>query len=740
MSDPKTQSQRKWRVTRRGFLIGAGATGAALAIGVAVGRRPFYRFIAGMASGMSAENMAVGGLDNDPFTWIEILPDNEITIYISKVEMGQGVHTSIAQMAAEELGVRWDQLTIRQSGSLRGPNTNTGGSTSVSSTYVPVRQAAAMMREMLILKAAEKMGVPAADLEAKEAAIYVKANPNESMTYGEVVDDVTEWPEIDVETIELKPSSEFEFIGKSLPRVDFESKLTGTAIYGYDVQVEGMLYGAVARPPTIGATMQSARAGDAADMPGAVQVVIDEEARFAGVVARTRLQAQAAVRALDIEWDEGRLWQQEELEALLSFENERDGYTIQEDGDAASVIGDEPTVSAEYFTPFAAHAHLEPQAAMADVQADSVTIYCATQAQGTIQSEVSSLTGIEPENINVVPTYLGGGFGRRLNTEVANEAVRLSQAVGAPVHVGWFRVEDMRNGYFRPPTRSQMSARLENGRISAINHDHASGPVAFPFFPTPMQFVMGTDIGSWRGAFNFYQGIENRRFTTWLIDFPIRTGWWRGLGLLANVFATESFMDELAYTAQVDPLQFRLNHLGSDPFSERMRGVLMAAAAQAHWGEALPEGHAHGIACATDVDTVVAQVVELSLDETSGEIQIHKVTCAVDAGLFINPDGAIAQTEGAIIMGLSSTLIEEITVRNGAVEADNFGRYPLMTIDRTPEIEVILLESDGQPRGMGEPPMGPIAAAVGNAFFALTGTRLRRLPFKPEYVLEAVAS
>lgn len=730
----------RWRVTRRGFLIGLGATGAGLAVGIAVGQRPFYRFMAGLLD----NTVPPGDITNEPLAWFEVLPDNRVAIYISKVEMGQGIHTALAQIGAEELGVRWDQVAVRQASTSKGPpdSFGTGGSGSVVIVYEPLRQAAAMMRTMLVQKASEKMEVPTADLVAQEAAVQAKNDPNQRMTYADIVAGVTAWPEIDPDTISLKPTSDFKLIGKSLPRVDFEKKLTGQAIYGYDVHVEGMLYGAVARRPTIGAKMVSASAGNAKTRPGVVDVVIDLESEFAGVVAKTRQQAIAGVRALQIEWDEGKLWQQAELEAMLNFENKREGYTIQKDGNAPRVIGDAPSFTAEYFTPFAIHAHLEPQAAMVHVKPDGsgVTVFGSTQGQATVQGELAELLNMDEALIDVTPTYLGGGFGRRLNIEAAVEAARLSRAVGVPVHVGWTRPEDMRDGYFRPATRSVLSAKLANGRIEAIQHKHSSGSVAFPFFPGFLQTIFGTDFGSWRGAFNHYHAIENRDLTTWLVDFPVKTGWWRGLGLLANVFATESFMDELAYEAGADPLQFRLDHLGTDLFSERMRGVLEAAAKRAGWGETRPDGRALGIACSTDVDTVVAQVAEVSLDEATGQIRVHKVVSAVDAGLFINPNGATAQTEGAVVMGLSSTLIEEMQVKDGRVNVDNFGRYPLITMDMSPDMEVVLLESDGVPRGMGEPPIGPIAAAVGNAFFALTGTRLRRLPFKPDYVKAQLVS
>ena len=734
MSDTATTTTQKgWRITRRGFLIGLGATGVGLAVGVAVGRRPFYRFMAGMLDNASPP----ASFPTEPTVWFEITPDNKIKLFVSKAEMGQGIHTALGQIGAEELGITWEQLEVVQGNTHRGPSdaSGTGGSNSVSSVYEPLRKTAAILRQMLILKAAEKMGLPTAELEAKAGTVRAKANPSQSLTFGQIVAGVSEWPEVDETAITLKDPSQFEFIGQSLPRVDFKAKLTGQATYGYDVRVPGMLYGAVARPPALEATMLAVDEASVANLPGVVKVVVDVAANFAGVVAETRQQATNAARSLAVQWQVGRPWQQAEIEALLSFDDAWAGYTIQKEGNANRQLTGTGLITAEYRTPLAAHAHLEPQAAMVDVRPDgTVVAIVSSQSHEAVRGDIARITGLDEANIEVTSAYLGGGFGRRLNIEAAQEAARLSQAVGAPVHVGWTRTEDMRDGYFRPPTRSALSGKVENGRITAVNHNHASGEVAFAILPSFLHNIIGTDFGAWRGAFNFYDGIPHRQLTTWRPKLPIRTSWWRGLGLLANVFATESFMDELAHSAKADPLQFRLDHLGTDAFGQRMAGVLRAAAERAGWGQPVANGRALGIACAPDVDTCVAQVVEVSYDAASGQIRVHKVVCAVDAGLFINPDGAIAQTEGNITMGLSSVLLEEVRVQDGVIVADNFGNYPLITMDMAPEIEVILLESDGQPRGMGEPPMGPIAAAVGNAFFALTGVRLRQLPFTPAYV------
>jgi isoquinoline 1-oxidoreductase beta subunit len=295
------------------------------------------------------------------------------------------------------------------------------------------------------------------------------------------------------------------------------------------------------------------------------------------------------------------------------------------------------------------------------------------------------------------------------------------------VHVGWTRVEDMRYGYFRPPTHHALRATLAAGRIQAIEHQQASGEVAFGFLPRFLSRLMGADFGAWRGAMIAY-AAPHVRTVAWRNQLPMPTGWWRGLGLLANTFAVESFIDELAHAAGADPLQFRLDHLPGDEHGQRLRRVLTTAAERAGWGTQAPTGRARGLACCIDVKTAVAQIAEVSVEDD--KIRVHHVTAVVDPGLLVNPDGATAQTQGAIIMGLGSTLIEEITVKDGAITAGNFDAYPLLTLKDAPEIEVALIESGDQPYGMGEPPIGPIAAAVANAVFVLTGQRLRQLPLK----------
>lgn len=717
-------SVKKWRVSRRGFLIGLGATVAAVAVGVPIGLPRARLAIANLV----AEGGSFGSIEAPPTSWFEVTADNRIRFFVPKVEMGQGVHTSLAQIAAEELEIEWAQLEVVPASTAQGINDSMGtaGSTSVSSTFTPIREAAATLRELLRREAAAQLGVPAASLSAAAGVFTANNDPTKSITYGEIVSnaDVASW-EVPEEAPALKPVSDFRYVGQSIPRVDFASKLTGQAQYGYDMRLPNMLYGAVARPRTIEGKLKSAAPGEAPNRPGVVAVVAEEE--FAGVAAESRLQAYAGVGNLELEWEDGRLWQQADIDEMVTVGNGT-RVVAQKDGEVDDWL-DGTVFTAEFRTPLAAHAHLEPQAALVDVQADKVTAWVSTQAALGVRSDLASTLGLDEEQIEVIPTYLGGGFGRKSNVEAAREAAILSKAAGRPVHVGWNRTEDMRHGFFRPPTHHVLRGVLDgNGRIQALQHEVASGDVLFSFFPGAAAAVVGADFGAYRGARLEYDGIPNRQMVSYRTPLPVRTGPWRGLGLLANTFAIESFLDELAQAAGVDPLQFRLNHLTDSPLSRRFRTALETVAEMANWGGSLPEGHALGLALCLDAQTVVAQIADVSVD--NGQIRVHHVYCTMDPGLVINPDGAIAQAQGSIVMGLSSTFLEEITVKDGAIEAGNFDRYPLLTLKETPDIHVRLLESGEAPFGVGEPPIGPIAAAVGNAVFALTGRRFTRLPMR----------
>lgn len=714
--------KRRWRVSRRGFLIGMGVTGVGLALGWQFGVPEARRRIAGVLD----EGGAPGGIKAPPTAWFDIAPDNRVTLFMPKVEMGQGVHTALAQIAAEELELDWEQLEVvsASTASAVKDGFGTGGSSTVNTLYKPLREAAATLREMLRARAAETWGLEPAQLVSMNGTVFQQQNPAQTLTYGEIASSVSEW-EVPKDPAPLKAKKDFRYIGQPLARVDFREKLTGRAQYGYDMRLPGMLYGAIARPPALGAELVHASAGSAMSIQGVEAVVIEDG--FAGVVATSRARAYEGVAAMELEWSGGTSANQAELLDMVRTPQQK-GVVIQREGRAASRLKGE-LVSADYSSPFAAHAHLEPQAALLDVRADGVTAYVSTQSPQLVRDDIAELLKRKKEEVEVTATYLGGGFGRRLNVEVALEAARLSRAAGKPVHVGWNRSEEFRYGYVRPATYSRLRASLKpDGTVDAFEHQQASGDVAFPFFPAVAAGVLGADFGAWRGSMVHYTGIPHRTTIAHRVQLPVKTGWWRGLGLLANTFALESFMDELAYKAGQDPLEYRLAHFDDSETGRRFKAALSAAATAAGWGKPLPEGHAHGIACSSDVRTICAQVAEVSVAD--GKIRVHKMTAAIDPGLIVNPDGVKAQTQGSIIMGLSSTFLERLTFKDGLPEASNFDRYPLLTIRDTPDIEVVLLESGEEPFGMGEPPLGPVAAATANAVFALTGQRLREMPLE----------
>ncbi len=727
MSETKTaasvdnEENHPRRLSRRHFLIGSGLAGGGLALG--------FLFGVPAARLRIAESIDEGGggffsQSNDPLAWFEVSSGSDVTLYVPKVEMGQGVHTALKQIAIEELGIPWGSLTVKQGTTSLGPQDSSGtqGSTSVSSSFAPLSEAAATLREMLRVEAAIQLGQPADSLLIQGAGFATAAGA--TITFGEIVaNKAGEW-EVPDEPPALKAVGSYDTVGKPIPREDIPGKVTGEVVYGYDVKLPGMKYGAVLRPPTIEGKMIAVDTTAAEQMPGVIKVVVDDD--FAGVVAESRVEAWAAVDELQAEWDEGKLWQQEELEELVKAGG-AGGVTVQKEGDADRLLSGVGAISAEYRTPLMVQTPLEAQAALADVQENSARIWASTQTQLRVQELVAEATGLDQETIEVVPTFLGGGFGRKLG-DVAVEAARLSQGAGVPVHLGWNRSEELKNGFFAPLSHHRLQAVVgDDGHIQAMKHELGSGDILFAFFPPLLTTVFGADIGVARGARIEY-GVPDVETVVWRRKLPVKTGSWRGLGFLPNVFAVESFMDELASSIGIDPLQFRLLNLPDTDRGRRIRAVLEAAAEGAKWGGPLEDGRAQGLACAYDYGTAVAAVAEISVGET-GKIRVHHVTSAMDCGLVINPDGARAQIEGNAMWGVSATLQEEVRIENGRVALNNFETYPLLTMKEAPTVHAILVDTGGvEPSGVGEPPIGSIGAAVANAVFALTGERLRRMP------------
>lgn len=716
MSKPKSKSRRK-------FLIRAGI-GTGLLFGT-VYCLPIRRKIAEQVN--TAESPYLGSKD-DPTIWFEVKPDNQIIFHSPKMEMGQGVFTGLAQIAADELEVGIEQIKVvhAATGSGNVDAFATGGSTSINSLWQPLRVLAATMRVMLVNAAAKQLGVAASGLTALNGVI---SGGGKSMTYGEVAATVTEWEVPDPP--ELKDPKTYKYIGKPTPRVDLMDKVTGAPIYGMDAKMPGMLFGSVVRPDGLDSKFTAVDTSAAEAMPGVVKVIVEDD--FVGVVADSYVNAENAKQKLNVTWKQNRKWDDFDVEAAIKV-GQGNPIEIQKEGNAKKLLKDgaEGVIRSEYFSPIGAHAQIEPNGCLAFVEEDKVTIRMSTQVAEITRKEVGKRLGMDKEEVNIEPTFLGGGFGRRLHTPNAVQAAVMSKAVGKPVKCFFTRKEEFQNDTFRPPTHNVLKAKLTaGGRIEAISHDISSGDVMYgsPLLPGILQKIIGADLGAWRGGMIQYHGIENYRAVSWRVKLPFATSWWRSLGLLANTFAIESFMDELAEQAGKDPVSFRLEHLTETKADVRLAKVIARAAEEAGYRNEAADGRAMGFACSTDVNTPCAHVAEVSV--VDGEIKVHKVTCLMDPGMVINPDQVRAQCEGSIIMGMSAVLFEKMNVKNNALYPVIYGAYEMALMRDAPrEIDVVLLENNDYPGGVGEPPLGPIGAAIANAVYRLTGERVRRIPLR----------
>ena len=711
------------KISRRKFIVRTALGGTAVLLGTTyLARNPIRRKIYDYAN--SAE-LPYSGNTKDPKIWFEVNADNTIIFHSPKVEMGQGTFTGLAQLAADELEVDISQINVVHAATITGniDKFSTGGSTSISSLWIPLRELAATMREMIKTEAAKKLGVDIATLQINNGII---SSGGKKITYGEAVQNVENWEIPD--TPKLKEAKDYKHIGKPIPRIDLKDKVLGKALFGMDAEMPDMLYGAVVRPSAIGAKYVDADISMVTSMPGVIKVVKEED--FVGVVATSRTHAENAKKAIKVEWDISETWQSQDIEAMIAVGKGKP-YVIQKEGNAKSILEDgEQIITSEYKSPIGAHAQLEPNGAVAFVEEDKTTILISTQVVDFTRNEVAKRLGVKKEQVNIQPTYLGGGFGRRLHTPNAMQAAVLSKAVGKPVKCFFDRKEEFQNDTFRPPTHHILKAKLkQDGGIEAIEHHVSSGDVMFgsPLVPKITHSIIGADIGAWRGGMIQYGNIPNYRAVSWRVKLPFATSWWRSLGLLANTFAIESFMDELAVKVKKDPVEFRLQHIQEDEKGYRLKEVIKAAAKKANWKDEVVNGKAMGFAASTDANTPVAQIAEVSIE--NDQIKVHKVTCAIDPGMAVNPDQIRAQCEGAIIMGISASMFEKMEVVNSELRPTIYGPYRMALMRHAPkDIDVVILENAATPGAVGEPPLGPVGAAIANAVYRLTGKRLTNMP------------
>jgi isoquinoline 1-oxidoreductase beta subunit len=667
-----------------------------------------------------------------PNAFIRIAPDDSITIVVNKSEMGQGVYTSLPMLIAEELEADWSRISVVSAPVAAVYNHTgfgmqlTGGSSSVPSSWEQLRRVGASGRVLLIRAAAQQWGVPESECHAENSQV-IHAASGKRASYGALADAANKLPL--PEHVALKSAKDFKIIGKPTKRLDTPAKTNGTAQFGLDVYVPGMLTVVIARSPVFGGKVKRFDATEARKVAG-VQGIYQVPTGIA-VAASGFWPAKTARDLLEIDWDEGpgaalstpKLFA-EYLELAKS-----PGMVARKEGDPARGLKEaHKTVSAEYEVPYLAHAAMEPLNVVVDLKPDHCTIWTGTQSQTMDRNMAAKTAGLKPEQVEIHTTFLGGGFGRRANprSDFVIEAVQVAAAIKQPIKVVWTREDDTQGGNYRPMWADRIEAGIaKNGKPVVWTHTIVGQSIVAG---TPFEgFIVhnGIDSTSVEGAADVPYLIPNLQVDLHTTKNEVPVQWWRSVGHSHTAFVVETMMDELAHLAKKDPVAYRLELLPAD---SRCRGVLKLAAEKAGWGrKKLSAGHAWGVAVHKSFNSYVAEVAEVSLE--SGRIRVHRVVAAVDCGQVINPDGVHQQIESAIVYGLSAALHGEITLDKGRVMQSNFNDYPPLRYSEMPKVEVHFVESSEAPSGIGEPGLPPIAPAVANAVFSLTGKRMRRMPF-----------
>jgi isoquinoline 1-oxidoreductase beta subunit len=674
-----------------------------------------------------------------PNAFLRVGDDGSVTVIVNKSEMGQGVYTALPMIVAEELACDWSLVRVEASPVADVYNNTkfgvmgTGGSTSVWTEWDRLAQAGAAAREMLRQAAAD---IWKAELSACRAENgRVMHTDGRRLSYGELAGPAARLPVPD--KVRLKDPADYTLIGRPVHRLDSPAKVNGTAVFGIDVRLDGMLVALIARPPVFGATLKAVDDGKARAMDG-VRAVVTVPAGVA-VVADGFWPALQGRRALKLDWDEGpgAMISSGDLRRRYAALARTPGAPARREGDAQAALAEAArTLEAEYELPFLAHAPMEPLNCCVDLRADSCEIWTGTQMQTWDRDAAARVVGLPPEKVRLHTTLLGCGFGRRANpaSDFVVEAVQVAKAVGRPVKVIRTREDDMRAGFYRPMNHHRMAAGLDaDGRISAWRHTIVCQSI---MAGTPMAGLVknGIDSSSVQGAADTPYAFPNLLVDLHSPKLPIPVQWWRSVGHSFTAFVMESFLDEAAHAGGQDPVALRRMLLSSHP---RHRGVLELAAQKAGWGTQLPPGRGRGVAVHESFGSFVAQVAEVSVNP-AGDVRVRRVVCAVDCGRFVNPDTIAAQMESAIVFGLSATLYDAITLKDGRVEQGNFDDYPMLAIDEAPQVEVHIVRSSEAPGGIGEPGVPPVAPAVANAVFAATGARVRTLPMTRANVMAAM--
>ncbi len=711
-------------LSRRGFLRLAAVAGGGLALAF---RLP--------GADERPELGDPAAADFAPNAFVRIAGDGAVTVIVNKSEMGQGVATSLSMALAEDLDADWS--TVRCEFAPAHPDYAhpgypiqfTGGSTSTLGMTEPMRKAGAAARAMLVAAAGKHWGVPAGELRTENGAV-IHDGSGKRAGYGELAALAATMP-VPAEVV-LKPPEQFRLLGKPLHRLDTKAKIAGTAQFGLDVYVPGMKTALVLHPPTFGGKAKAIDDKDARAVKGVVAVF--DVGSGVAVVAENFWAAKLGRDRLRVEWDLGpaATLSTEGLRASYRELAGKPGLVARKTGDAAGALAAATRrLEADYELPYLAHAAMEPLNCVVAPKPDGgAEIWAGTQFQTVDQGAAAAVFGVLPEQIELHTTFLGGGFGRRANpaSDYIVEACKIALAAKAPVKLVWTREDDMRSGYYRPMWHSRITAGLDgSGAITGWQHRIVGQSILAGTFFEAFMVKDGIDSTSVEGAEDVPYGIPNVQVELHTTQVAVPTLWWRSVGHSHTAFVVESFVDELAHAKGVDPLALRRELLvGKD----RHLGVLNLAAAKAGYGKALPAGHAHGIAVHFSFASYAAVVLEVSLVE--GWPKVHKATMAIDCGRTINPDTVQAQLQGALGFALGTALYSGLTIEKGGVVESNFHDYRLLRIHEMPQVEVHVLPSELPSTGVGEPGVPPVAPALGNALFALTGKRIRRLPLREE--------
>jgi len=748
--------------TRRNFLLAGLAAGGALLIGWGT-QPPRQRLHPARPLALDGDGVALNG-------WVALAPDGTVSVVVPRSEMGQGVHTALPMLVAEELDVDLDAVRVIQppidkiyanvtvlrenlpfhpddaGRTAQGAQwlmakigrelgiMFTGGSSSVRDAWLPMREAGAVARAMLVRAAAHEWRARVEDCRTEGG--FVIHVDGRSAGYGALAEQAARLGAgITAKDVRLKEAGGFRLIGKPLPRLDSRAKADGSARFGIDARPAGMVYAALTMAPTIGATVAAFDADAVRRMPG-VLAVVDVSSALEGrtgagagvaVVASTWWQARQAAQALPVTWRPGAgaaLSSAVVQAGLVRALDEERGYVYHETG-AQEVEGAVRTVRAEYRAPFLAHAALEPINCTAQVADGKVRLWASTQVPSIAVDCAARVAGVAREDVAIEVMLLGGGFGRRLEVDMVAQAVAVARAVGGqPVQLIWTREQDTMHDVYRPAALARFAAQLDtDGNILAWDNQSASGAIGHQYVERSLGLPgVGPDKTTAEGEYDHQYAIPNQRVAHVIVDSKVPIGYWRSVGHSHNAFFKESFLDEVAHAGGQDPVALRRTLLAGQPCALAVLDAAVAAAGRA------PEGRAHGVALHRSFGSMVAQVAEVSVED--GEIRVHRVVCAIDCGLAVNPNVVAQQVESGVVFGLSAALAGEITIEEGKIRQSNFGDYPLLRFGQAPHVETIVMASRAHPEGVGEPAVPPVAPAVAAAVFKLTGKRLRSLPLR----------